>query len=114
MFTAAVQLRPVAGVLAAVVTYPTADGWEGVIIQNGAVGICKAPLRHQRQVALGALVNWAGIPARSNTLFLNRVGVRDGLRIELVDGFALRETAIEPVWQADRARCGAIATAGAF
>ena len=109
-----VHLAAAAGVLAAVVADPPADGGEGVVFQDGAVSVGVASLGDEGHVALGALVDGAGVTAGRCAQLLDGVGVGDGLGIELVDGMPFGEAAVEVVQQSDGAGGRAIAAAGAL
>ncbi len=106
-----VGLATRAGVLAAVIAHSAADRRERVVLQDRAVGIGEAAVANQRDVALGALMDRAGVAARRRAFLLDGEGVGDRLRVELVDRPALRQVLVERVRALDRAGGGAIAAA---
>ncbi len=93
---------------------PPADGGEGVILQDGAVGVGVAALGNEGHVALRSLVNGATVAAGRSAQFLDGVSVGDGLGVELVNSLAFGEASVEFVQSDDGAGGRAIAAAGAL
>ncbi len=90
-----------------------ADGGERVGLAGHAVGVGEALLGDQRDVALGRGVHGAGALAGRMALLGDRVGVGDGLRVELVDRLALAQLLVVLVGHDHRADRGALAAARA-
>ena len=84
-----------------------------MLAADGPVGIGVAFLPHQGDVAHGALVGGAGVPAGGNPLLLDGEGVGHGLGRVAVGGLARAQAQIERVVDLDRADVGALAAAGA-
>ena len=90
-----------------------ADGGEGVGLARDGVRLGVAAVGDEGQVALRAGVHGAGALAGAVALLGDRVGVGDGLRVELVDGLALAELLVVGVGDHDGAHRGALAAARA-
>ena len=75
---------------------------------------CEAALADEGDVALGPLAGRAGVAAGGDPQLLDGVGVRDGLRVELVGGAPLRQALVERVRDDDGADRGAVAAADAL
>ena len=67
------------------VTNTPADPGERIVHFDHSQGIIPASFPDQGDISLGALSRGAGIPAGSDAVFLDGVGVGDGLGIELED-----------------------------
>ncbi len=99
--------------LALVCADAAADGGEGVRLAGHAIGLREAAVADERYVALRAGVHGAGALAGRVALLGDRVGVGDGLRIELVDGLAFALLLVERIGHLHRADRDALAAAGA-
>ena len=100
--------------LASVVAYAAANGREGVVFFDGAVSIGKAFLTDERDVAHGALFNRTGVATGSFTTFFDGEGIRDGLRISLVDSLACGEQGIELIGADDGTGCCTVTATRTF
>ena len=99
--------------LALVRADPAADGGEGVGLARDGVRLGVAAVGDEGQVALRAGVHGARALAGAVALLGHRVGVGDGLRVELEDGLALAEVLVVRVGDDDGALGGALAAARA-
>ena len=90
-----------------------ADGGEGVGFAGDGVRLGEAAVGDERHVALSAGVDGAGTLAGRVALLRDRVGVGDGLGVELVDRLALAELLVVAVGHDDGAFGSALAAARA-
>ncbi len=102
-----------AGRLAGVRADAAADRREGVGLGGDAVGVFKAALGDEGDVALGRGLDRAVALAGGVALLVDHVGAGDGLRIQLVDGLALAEAFVVLVADRDGADRDALAAARA-
>ena len=90
-----VEVTPVAGRFAAMVADAPADAGEGIVFFDDAQRVVVAAFADEGDVALRALTGGAGVATRGEALFLNRIGVGDGLRVELVGRALLDHSLVE-------------------
>jgi hypothetical protein len=104
----------VASVLTAMIADASADAREGVVLFDYPDRIFITTFMYQSDVTLGALSGWTCIPAWGDTQFLDGVGVRDALGVELMGCAAIRKPLVKGIWQNHWTHISAVAAANAF
>jgi hypothetical protein len=107
-----VDKAPAARVLALAVADAPAHRGERVLAPDGPVGIRETFFAHQGDIAHGALIGGAGVPAGRDPAFVDGIGVGNRLRGEAIAGFALAQAPVKRIVERDWAGVGALAAAG--